>query len=514
MAQEQTGVIAPTKQMTAAEMQQWIQDHEAALKNYASALDPLKRLRDVTKAPTRRIQSLTKETIVTYLQNPISNEANLRNAAYYIFYRNQIFQRIILYFSTLFCLEARSIIPKYDLVKPESDDKILKSFNDTAKMLSGWNINNEFLKTIITCLIQDVSYNCAYYDETGLYLLPLPADYCRIYAQYQDGSFAFVMDMTYFRGTNNWMLEAWGEPFKSMYAKYEAEGNAGRWQPVPDEYAACFKFRNYDHETIIPPFSGILGDLINLNDIFDNQKIADDAEIYKLIYLKLKTITGAKSPDEWSVNPAIAIEYFNRLIDEALPDYMSAAIVPGDDDLGVIDFSTTDKTSESNKVLKATKNILNTSGGSQILNSAEISGTTAFLAAIKSDTEFAISSLLPQIEGWFNRIIENVVSNPSYIRFYHVGRLTRDEFRKEMLENGQHSLPAKLAIMSLNGLDPIQVMSLNHLEENILKLGEKFNDPLKSSYTASNQQSGRPTSDEGDLTDDGEASRDKSDRAN
>ena len=101
-------------------------------------------------------------------------------------------------------------------------------------MLSNWNIKNEFLKATVTCMIQDVSYNCAYYDDTGLYLLPLPADYCRIYAQYPDGSFAFMMDMSYFRATNNWLIEAWGEPFKSMYAAYEREGNAGRWQVMPD----------------------------------------------------------------------------------------------------------------------------------------------------------------------------------------------------------------------------------------------------------------------------------------
>ena len=157
MAQEKTGVTAPT--MTAAEMQQWIQDHDKALKNYAAALDPLKQLRDVTKSSARRVQSLTKENIVTYLQNPISNEANLRNASWYVLYRNQLYQRIVMYYSTLFCLGARSIVPKYDLAKPDSDDKILKSYNDTLKMMNNWNIDNEFLKVIFTCMVQDVSYN-------------------------------------------------------------------------------------------------------------------------------------------------------------------------------------------------------------------------------------------------------------------------------------------------------------------------------------------------------------------
>lgn len=514
MAQEKTGVTAPTKQMTAEEMRQWIQDHDRALKNYAAAMDPLKQLRDVTKPASKKINALKKDLIVEYLQNPLSNEAKLRNASWYIFYRSQIYQRIILYFSTLFCLEARTVIPKYDLIKPDTDEVMLKSFNDTLRMMENWNINNEFLKVIITCLLQDVSYNCAYYDETGLYLLPLPADYCKIYGQYSNGDFAFKVDMAYFRGRNYWLLESWGEPFVSMYRAFERDGNAGRWQPMPQEYSCCLKFRNYDYETIICPFSGLLGDLINLNDVADAQVVADKTEIYKLIYMKLKTITGAKMPDEWEVDPSVAVEYFNRMMDEALPDYMSAAIVPGNDDLGVIDFSNHDKANETNKVLKATKSLLNTSGGAQILNSADIVGTTAFNAAIKADTEYAIASLLPQIEGWFNRIMPNVVSNESYIKFFHVGRLTRDDFRKEMLEDAQYSLPTKLAIMSLSGLDALQVLSLNHLEEKILELGDKFDDPLRSSYNASIREGGRPTSDDGDLTDDGESSRDKVDRKN
>ena len=182
-------------------------------------------------------------------------------------------------------------------------------------------------------------------------------------------------------------------------------------------------------------------------------------------------------------------------------------------DLGVIDFSNNDKTAESNKVLKATKSLLNTAGGAQILNSADISGTTAFHAAIHSDENFAMSTLLPQIEGWFNRILPYVVSNPSTVKFFFVGRLTKDEYRKELLENAQYSLPTKLAIMTLSGINPLETLSLNHLEEDILKLGEKFNDPLKSSYTASgNDEGGRPTLGDDQITDDGEASRDKVDR--
>ena len=511
MAQEAFGANAP--QMTAAEMSQWIQDHEKALKNFDAANNALKKLRDLTKTSTKRVNSLSKDRVIEFLQNPTANEGNLRNTSWYLMYRNMLYRRLIVYYSSLFYLDARSVIPPYDLIKPMSDEQMLKSYNDTLKMITKWNINGEFLKTNATCLIQDVSYNVAYYDETGLYLLPMPADYCRIYAQYSTGDFAYAINMSYFNGTNKWLVEAWGEPFVSMFREYEKNKSANVWQPVPDKYCCCFKYHMEDWQAIIPPFAGLFSDLINLGDIADNQAIADALDIYKLVYAKMKTISGAKMPDEFEVDPETLIAYGNRLIDEALPDYVTFGIIPGSDDLGVVDFSNIDRSAETTKVQKATKTVLNTSGAAQILNSADITGTTAFTAATRADELFAAHSLLPQINGWFNRILPFAVSNPSKIKFFDTGRFSKDSFRKELLENAQYSLPTKLAIMTMSGFDELDSLSLNHLEDNILKLGERFSSPLKSSHTSTgNDEGGRPVSDDGDLTDDGEASRDKSDR--
>lgn len=514
MAQSNSGVTAPTKNMTAAEMQQWIRDHERQLKNYEAASNALKKLRDVAKGSVKRVTSLNKDRVIEYLQNPTRNEANLRNVSWYLMYRNMLYRRLIVYFSSLFCLDARSVIPPYDLINPMSDDQILKSYNDTLKMINHWNINGEFLKTNTTCFIQDISYNVAYYDETGLYFLPMPPEYCRIYAQYPTGDFSYAINMAYFNGTNNWLIEAWGEPFVSMYREYERIGTQGQWQVVPDKYCACFKYHMEDWQTIIPPWAGLFGDLINLGDIADNQAIADALDIYKLVYAKMKTITGTKMPDDYEVDPETMIAYGNRLVEEALPDYVSFGIIPGSDDLGVIDFSNIDKSVENTKVLKTTKTVLNTSGAAQILNSADITGTTAFTAACRADELFATHSLLPQINGWFNRIMPFVVSNPSKILFFDTGKFSKDSFRKELLEDAQYSLPTKLAVMTLSGINELDTLSLNHLEDNILNLGDRFVNPLKSSHTISgNSEGGRPVSDDKDLTDDGEASREKTDRA-
>lgn len=481
-------------------MQEWFEKNKNSIMNYAIALDP-KLLRDVTRSAARSINSINKEQVVGYLKRPNSYEKQIRNTSWYLTTRSQIYQRIIMHYATMPCFDARSIVPNYDFTKTNnSDKKILKSYYDTANLLRAWNINNEFLKVTSTCFIQDVSYNVVYADETGLFLLPLPADHCRILAQFPTGDFQFAFNMQYFSANQNY-LEYWGSPFTQMY---EASQNGSNWQIVPQEYSACFKFRSYDWSSIIPPFSGIFGNLIDLLDAENVEAISQQQDIFKLIYVKLKTLSNTNEPDAWQINPDTVVEYFDRMCNEALPEYTAATVVPSNDDLGVIDFSSNEKTAQTNRILNATKNVLNASGGAQVLNSATISGSTAYKYSIISDGEFALS-ILPQIEGWFNRIVATKISNPSKIKFMHVTKFTREDYRKEMLEDAQNSLPTKLSILALNGYDPIDVMSLNHLEEDILHLSDKFVNPLNTSYT----KTGDNTKDESEMTDDGIESRDK-----
>jgi hypothetical protein len=499
---------------TAEEMRTWYKNNYQRIMNFAKAEDNFLKARNIAKNQTKTIRTFDKITLQSYLENIGSNERNLRNLSWYLFYRSQVYKRLITYNATMFCLYARSVIPKYSLVEKNNDKEILQSYYDTLVTLDNMHIQREFLKIYMTCFTQDVFYGCVYYDETGMFILPLPPDYCKIAGFYQTGDFAFAMDMTYFR-SNNDLLEYWGEPFQSMYKIYEKEGNNGRWQIMPDEYAVCLKANAEDWQVVVPPFSGLFNQLINLEDLVDVQAVADEQEIYKMVYLEMETLQGAKNSDQWAVDPTISLEYFDRMVDEALPDYTSAAVVPGK--LNTISFDT-DKATETNKVEKATETVLNTSGGAQILNSASISGTTAFTAAIMADTQIAISSLLGQTEAWVNRFISYQVSDPSYVKFFEVSEYTKETYRKQLLENGQHGLPTKLAINSLSGYSELETLSLNYLEENILKLPDKFKNPLRTSYTQGSgyttNRTGRRRVDDGELTDDGEASREKSDRSN
>ena len=137
--------------------------------------------------------------------------------------------------------------------------------------------------------------------------------------------------------------------------------------------------------------------------------------------------------------------------------------------------------------------------------------------AMIAKTEYAISSLLPQTSGFINRFLENHLNkNACKVKFFPVSVYTKDDYKEQLLSAAQNSLPTILAYNTFNGFSEKDTLALNFLEQEVLHLSEKFQ-PLNTSYTQSNKDSsdkaydpepsGRPSKDEGDLTDSGERSR-------
>lgn len=501
--------MSSEKQPTVAELKKWYSDNKKRYENFKKSAEALKKLRDVDSKKSRTISTFNKDKLITYMQNITSYEKELRNLSRYLVYRCQVYYRLIVYNASLFCLDARSIIPNYSIVEDQDKESFLKSYDETLQILNKINLQYEMFKMYVTCFREDVSYGCVYYDDTGLFILPLDPDYCRINGVYQQGDFAFEMDMSYFSSRQE-LLELWGEPFNSMYKSYQSEGNNGKWQPMPDEYCICHKFRAEDWETVVPPFSGLFNSFINLSDLEDIQAIADEQQIYKMIWLEMETLSNTNEPDDWKVDPDIMLEYYRKMVEEGLPEYCSAAIVPGK--LNSISFNN-DQATDTTKVQNATETVLNTSGGAQILNSATISGTTAFTAAILSDTEFSISMLLPQTQAWLNRFLSYQISDPAKVKFFEVSVYTKDTLKKSLLSDAQYGLPVKLALNTLNGFNELETLSLNYLEEECLGLSSKFV-PLQSTHTQSGEVGqGAPEKDVTDKTDSADESKEKRDRS-
>lgn len=493
-----------TQVRSSSEVRDWYEEQKTL--NFASAQSAATQLRSSEKTVTKTITSFNKDTLRSYLQNIGSNENNLRNLSWYLFYRCQVYARIILFNANMFCLDARSIIPKYDLLGENDSEKTLKSYMETIQTVENMRLQHELYNAYVNCFIQDVFYAIVLYDEEGIFLYPIPAAYGKIIGKFKQGDFSYAIDMTYFRSRQE-VLEYIPDPLKTMYQEYQRTGQ--KWVAVPDEYSLCLKYRSEDYESVIPPFVDCFNAFINLTDLEDIQAVADEQDIYKMLWIELETLSGSDIANDWKVDPKLVVEYYNRMIAKQLPDYISAAIIPGK--INEISFPQ-DKTADTTKVAKATESVLNTAGGAEILNGATISGAEAFRYAQIANTEYAISSLLAQTQAWVNRFISYHVSDPCKVRFFPISVYTKSKFKEELTNSGANGLPLKLALNTLNGFSELDTLAMNYLEEDVLNLSEKLK-PFTTSYTrsGSDNRTGRPRDSE--QTSDGEASEDKRDRS-
>ena len=497
------------KERTVKEKKQWYDKERTVY--YADAKSAIAILRDVVKpAASKTVSAIDREEFLGWLSNITGNEKSLRDMARYMYYRSNVLFRIVNWYAGMWDLRCRKVVPLYDLKKSNNASKILKSYNDTLDILDKMNLHGNMTEVLLNVYVQDVCYCLVFYDETGMFFYPLDPDECVIDGRYFTGDFSFSIDMSKWKSAQRQkIIEFLGDPLKSMYREYERTGI--RYIHVPDEYAFCLKFRTDTWDVAIPPFLTVFLQLAALEDLVDIQSAADALANYKLIYAPMPVHNNTNDVNDFEVSPELMYEYINRLDARgAIPDGVGLGMVPGDE-LKVIEFQKS-VDSDTNSVEKASNQILQTAGGGAVINASKITSTAAFNAWLKSETEFALSTLMPQVNGFTNRFISYKLKNAAKVEHFEISVYTKDEFRQSMLESCQYSYNNKLAYNTLLGISEKDTLAMAYLENEVLKLHEVMKYPLASSHTMTGNGEvgqGAPEKDPEDLTDSGERDRNR-----
>lgn len=489
------------------EIREFYEKNKNSREKYEKAKEAFKTFRDVTKSKNNvTVTAINKDTLRNYYSSIGSNESNFRKVARYLYYRSNILYRIVNFYADMWDLRCRKVIPPYDLVKEPDANSYMKSYNDTLEVLDRMNLQGNMTEILINIYLEDVFYGIRFMDETGMFVLKVDPDDAIIDGRYMTGDFSFAIDMSKYRSASKQALvEFLGPPLSDMYKEYERTGN--KWIHCPDEYAVCFKFRTDLWDLAISPMAPLLIQLTNLEDNIDQQAAADNLSIFKLVYIPMKTLSKATESDDFEISPDITLDYFDKLVSSDTSPYINWAVVPGDE-LKTIDFTdSVDK--DVNRVEAASNQILATAGGGAVLNSNMITSTAAFNAWLKEETEFALSTLMPQINGFCNRILSYEVSNPAKVEHFEISIYTKEEFRKAMLESCQYSYANRIAYNTLLGISERDTLSELYLENTILGLPNKMQFPLASSYTSTGEVGeGRPSLDDDEpISDSGERNR-------
>lgn len=483
-----------------------IQSYEKRIELHKKVMESL-NLYNPAKTTTRTSNTFNKETLKTYMERPYANEKQLRNLSRFLRNRSQVYKKIINDNATMIDTRYRQVIPNYDLAKKKkvSPDKIRKSYFETIEILEKMNLASEMLKVYLECWTCDVFYGAYYYykDQGGI-MIPLDPDYCKIIGLYPTGDFAFAFDLSYFTGKDE-QLELYGEPFTGMYKKYENDSINERWQQLPDQYACCMKVNLEDYTSVLPPYLNLFYSLIDLEDLKELIAIEEENNLYKILYFTLPLFSNSNVPDDFSIDPQTATEYYKKIVD-SLPDNVASFLTPID--IKQIEFDP-NQASNVDRVENASKNILKTAGHVAM---ADPDGATAMSAALRADEDYAISSLLPQTEAWVNRMLSYYMTNPSKVKFLSVTKYSRDTFKEGLIRDLNYGLPVIQTLGILNGFSEADMISIANFHEAI-GLSELYR-PLSTASTqsgADSDEGGRPA--EVITTDGGEEAKEKRESA-
>ena len=270
----------PVRDKTIAEMRAEFNAEETRRKeNYDKAMNALKKMRDPSKAALSSLNSYDREKIREYLKKPYNSETKLREAAEYLYYRNQILYRLCHWYASMWSLDCRQVIPDYSFTQENDPQKMLAQYEETLDKLDIYNIQGNWHDVALRCYLEDVCFTIFFRDETGAFFYILNPDECKIDGRYMTGEFTYSVDMSKWKSVQKRQLAEWlGEPLTSMLKEYDDKKE--KWVHMPEKYGAAFKFNSDRPDLVIPPTAAILQQVAGLNDIADLQALKDEASVY------------------------------------------------------------------------------------------------------------------------------------------------------------------------------------------------------------------------------------------
>lgn len=480
---------------------------------FAAELKKALQLFDPEKPPTKTTSTYSRDSLRTYLRNPATdaNNKNLRKLSNYLYTVSHVYRRMVNFKAHQINCKTWSAYPIVSMVDENDEESILREYERVVNIVTAMHMETQIFKIMLAAWKSGVAYGFIYGNpekDGEFYIHLLDPDYCKIScASFDQGVLGFLFDMSFFTKDEK-QLEYYDKEFQKLYNQYRTDNI--KWKQLPIERTICIKIDPDNLDYSIPPLSGLMEQVISLTDLQAAQDEIDSLQNYKMIWGKLDTISGTKSPNDFSVDLDLALAFMKK-INDALPDNVGYGLSPLD--LDTIEFKDNDA-SDTNVLSKAYSNLIE-ANGSIILNSNRITNSTSFKLAMLAECEDAMAPVT-QLNAWlkfylkYNHNIETIAVEYSDISPYFMN----DEIDKYTKLAGL-GLPIKTELASMVRANPQKSMGMNYLEQNLLKLGiQNWINPLVSTNTQSGNPTdtgGAPTAEESgrELTDEGEASRDK-----
>lgn len=446
----------------------------------------------------RFIGKYTKQDIVNFILAPEVwyNQVQLRYTSKYLYNMSNHYKRTINYLAGL---------PNFDYVvepygiDPETVDvkKFRKAYMKAVDTVDSMNIKHEFRKVMNVAFREDTFFGYLFMNKSSFFIQRLDPDYCKI-SSLEDGVYNFAFDFTYFTAYP-YRLAFYPQEFTDKWNEYRNDGI--RWKELDSKNTICIKV-NEDLDFPLPPFVGVLGNLLDFEDFKNLRKIKTEINNYKLVYQRIPMKQNSTEPNDYLIDYNQSL-VFHKNAEAVLPEQVGLVTTPME--LDVIDFER--DRPDINKVSDIEAEYWGSAGISQILFSAD-SGSIGLDASIKTD-EMISFQVVDQIERWINRFMKNLSGVYKFrVKILRTTQYNIDEVYNRYVEAATYGMPVKSYMLASMGHSQSALTTMTFLENEVLELHDNMI-PMQSSHTQSNDEGGRPQKAGKDLTESGAETRNK-----
>ena len=125
--------MAIKEEKTTQEIKNYALKQQALQEKFAQVKQAV-QLIDLTKTETRTFTVFSKDKLRQYMQNPKTNESNLRNLSRFLYRVSHNYRRLISYQAEMVDLTALNVIPQIDFTEDTHDDEKIKiTYQETGK---------------------------------------------------------------------------------------------------------------------------------------------------------------------------------------------------------------------------------------------------------------------------------------------------------------------------------------------------------------------------------------------
>jgi hypothetical protein len=447
----------------------------------------------------------TRDQVRTYLENPATYAQQLRDISWYLLISSAQYRRLIGHFAGMLTFD-HVLVPMSVSTEKMSNDQFRKAYDAAQWYMEKFNVKHEFSKIVANLMIEGVFFGYEWQDKNTFMIQKLPTQYCRISGN-EDGCWTTSFNFSYF-DSDPLILENYPSEFKSMYNAYKRDSQNMTWQDLDSGKSICIKF-DETNLFLVPPFTGVFEDAMDLREYKDLFKTKTKVENYKLLVQKIPFKESPKSDKDFLISLP-SVKTFHTGVKSAVPEGVGVVSTPMD----IQDFTFEKVATKDDTVGMAERNFYSSSGTSQMLFNSDKSGAVGITRSLEADQGFMFP-LLRQIERYFKkRMTSQITKNGAYqfkVYFPDITIYNRGEMFDRYLKSAEYGFPATLAAATL-GLNVADLVALSNMENTFLGMKDIMV-PLASAHTSSSSDGGRPSKNDQTLSDAGAKTKDNGSNA-